>query len=98
VIQPDNPWYINLANIWILLNSGAGPTPDKPEVLLETPSDLRRVNSFLNASASLVCPTLSLKARWGRFASRVNRLSVLTSEIRHATSTAENRLYATLLS
>ena len=48
VIKPENPCYIKLANTWIILNSGGGPTPDKPEVLLETPSDLNRVNSFLN--------------------------------------------------
>ncbi len=48
VIKPENPCYIKLANTWIILNSGSGPTPDKPEVLLETPSDLTRVNSFLN--------------------------------------------------
>ena len=48
VIKPENPCYIKLANSWIILNSGGGPTPDKPEVLLETPSDLNRVNSFLN--------------------------------------------------
>jgi len=48
VIKPDNPCYIKLANTWIILNSGGGPTPDKPEVLLETPSNLNRVNSFLN--------------------------------------------------
>jgi catechol 2,3-dioxygenase-like lactoylglutathione lyase family enzyme len=48
VIKPKNPCYIKLANTWITLNSGGGPTPDKPEVLLETPSDLNRVNSFLN--------------------------------------------------
>jgi hypothetical protein len=40
VIKPDNPCYIKLANTWIILNSGGGPTPDKPEVLLETPSNL----------------------------------------------------------
>jgi len=48
VIKPENPCYIKLANTWIILNSGGGPTPDKTEVLLETPSDLNRVNSFLN--------------------------------------------------
>jgi len=48
VIKAENPCYIKLANTWIILNSGGGPTPDKPEVLLETPSDLNRVNSFLN--------------------------------------------------
>ena len=40
LIKPDNPCYIKLANTWIILNSGGGPTPDKPEVVLETPSDL----------------------------------------------------------
>ena len=48
VIKAENPCYVKLANTWIILNSGGGPTPDKPEVLLETPSDLNRVNSFLN--------------------------------------------------
>ncbi|MFZ3264383.1 MAG: addiction module protein [Terriglobales bacterium] len=48
VIKPDNPCYIKLANTWIILNSGGGLTPDKPEVLLETPPDLNRMNSFLN--------------------------------------------------
>ena len=40
VIKPENPCYIKLANTWIILNSGGGPTPDKPEVVFETPSDL----------------------------------------------------------
>jgi hypothetical protein len=35
VIKPENPCYIKLANTWIILNSGGGPTPDKPEVLLD---------------------------------------------------------------
>jgi catechol 2,3-dioxygenase-like lactoylglutathione lyase family enzyme len=48
VIKPENPCYIKLANSWIILNSGGGPTPDKPEVLLETPPNPNRVNSFLN--------------------------------------------------
>jgi catechol 2,3-dioxygenase-like lactoylglutathione lyase family enzyme len=48
VIKAQNPCYIKLANSWIILNSGGGPTPDKPEVILETPSDLNRVTSFLN--------------------------------------------------
>jgi len=48
VVKPENPCYIKLANSWIILNSGGGPTPDKPEVLLETPRDLNTVSSFLN--------------------------------------------------
>ena len=41
VIKAENPCYIKLANSWIILNSGGGPTPDKPEVLLETPPNLQ---------------------------------------------------------
>ena len=48
VIVPENPAMIKLANSWIILNSGGGPTPDKPEVFLETPQDPNKVNSFLN--------------------------------------------------
>jgi hypothetical protein len=48
VIRPENPCYIKLANSWLILNSGGGPTPDKPEVSLEPPSVPNRVSSFLN--------------------------------------------------
>jgi Glyoxalase/Bleomycin resistance protein/Dioxygenase superfamily len=48
VIKPKDPCYVKLVNSWIILNSGGGPTPDKPDVILEPPSDLHRVNSFLN--------------------------------------------------
>jgi catechol 2,3-dioxygenase-like lactoylglutathione lyase family enzyme len=42
------PTYVQLANSWIIINVGGGPTDDKPEVTLETPRDLDRVSSFLN--------------------------------------------------
>jgi catechol 2,3-dioxygenase-like lactoylglutathione lyase family enzyme len=48
VVRAPDPTYVKLANSWIILNSGGGPTPDKPTVLLETPQDPDRVNSFLN--------------------------------------------------
>ena len=48
LIKPDNPCYIKLENSWIILNTGGGPTPDKPQVFLETPPDPNRVSSFLN--------------------------------------------------
>ena len=48
VVKLENPCYIKLANSWIILNSGGGPTPDKPEVILETPQNLNRLSSFLN--------------------------------------------------
>jgi predicted enzyme related to lactoylglutathione lyase len=48
VVTPENPCIIRLANSWIILNSGGGPTPDKPEVTLEPPQNPNRVSSFLN--------------------------------------------------
>jgi catechol 2,3-dioxygenase-like lactoylglutathione lyase family enzyme len=40
--------YFALANTWIIINAGGGPTDDKPTVTLETPPDPDRVSSFLN--------------------------------------------------
>ena len=48
VLTPESPCIIKLANSWIILNNGGGPTPDKPDVTLEPPQDSTRVNSFLN--------------------------------------------------
>jgi catechol 2,3-dioxygenase-like lactoylglutathione lyase family enzyme len=45
---PGGLTYFALSNSWIIINVGGGPTDDKPEVTLETPSDLNRVDSFLN--------------------------------------------------
>jgi len=48
VVAPESPCIIKLANSWIILNNGGGPTPDKPDVTLEPPETSARVNSFLN--------------------------------------------------
>lgn len=45
---PGGPTIIQLANGWIIINNGGGPTPDKPTVTLEQPQDLERVSAFLN--------------------------------------------------
>ena len=39
---------VRLANCFIVINVGGGPTDDKPTVTLETPRDPDRVSSFLN--------------------------------------------------
>ncbi len=44
----DEVTYVALANTWIIMNIGGGPTDDKPTVTLETPADPDRVSSFLN--------------------------------------------------
>ena len=41
------PGYLQLENIWMILNVGGGPTPDKPTVTLSVP-DPNHINSFLN--------------------------------------------------
>ena len=48
VVFGPEPTNIALANSFIVINGGGGPTDDKPTVTLETPSDPDRVSSFLN--------------------------------------------------
>ncbi len=46
--RSGEPTNVALANSWIVINGGGGPTDDKPTVTLETPPDPDRVSSFLN--------------------------------------------------
>jgi catechol 2,3-dioxygenase-like lactoylglutathione lyase family enzyme len=46
--SPGGPTNVALSNSWIVINTGGGPTDDKPEVTLETPRDPDRVSSFVN--------------------------------------------------
>ena len=43
----DARGYLQLANIWMILNVGGGPTPDKPTVTLSVPNP-NHINSFMN--------------------------------------------------
>jgi catechol 2,3-dioxygenase-like lactoylglutathione lyase family enzyme len=47
-VMEGEPSIVQLANSWIIINVGGGPTVDKPEVVLETPPDPTRASSFLN--------------------------------------------------
>ena len=47
-VLEGEPSIVALANGWIIINVGGGPTDDKPTVTLEAPSDLNRVSAFLN--------------------------------------------------
>jgi catechol 2,3-dioxygenase-like lactoylglutathione lyase family enzyme len=47
-VLEGEPTIVALANGWIIINVGGGPTDDKPTVTLETPPDPDRVSSFLN--------------------------------------------------
>lgn len=48
MVLEENPCTIKLANGWIIMNPGGGPTPDKPDVTLRPPTDPGTVSSFLN--------------------------------------------------
>lgn len=48
VVREGEPTIVALANGWIVINVGGGPTEDKPTVTLEPPRGLDRVSSFLN--------------------------------------------------
>ena len=47
-VLEGEPTIVALANSWIIINLGGGPTDDKPAVTLETPRNPDRVSSFLN--------------------------------------------------
>jgi catechol 2,3-dioxygenase-like lactoylglutathione lyase family enzyme len=51
-IREGEPAYVALANSWIIINTGGGPTDDKPSVTLQTPPDPDRADSFLNIRVS----------------------------------------------
>jgi len=48
VVMAGEPTIVKLANSWIIINVGGGPTDDKPEVFLDAPSDPNQVSAFLN--------------------------------------------------
>jgi catechol 2,3-dioxygenase-like lactoylglutathione lyase family enzyme len=47
-VLEGEPSIVALANGWITIGAGGGPTEDKPSVTLEAPRDRDRVSSFLN--------------------------------------------------
>jgi predicted enzyme related to lactoylglutathione lyase len=42
------PGYIQIANTWLIVNVGGGPTPDKPSVTLSVPVNRDAFSSFMN--------------------------------------------------
>jgi predicted enzyme related to lactoylglutathione lyase len=48
VALEENPAIVKVANSWIIMNPGGGPTPDKPEVTLAPPEPGDPVSAFIN--------------------------------------------------
>ena len=47
-VMDGGPAIVKLANSWIIINEGGGPTEDKPDVTLDVSSDLNHADAFLN--------------------------------------------------
>ena len=54
VVLERDPVIMKLANTWLILNAGGGPTDDKPTVTLSTPSDPNRTSAFMNIRVGVV--------------------------------------------
>jgi catechol 2,3-dioxygenase-like lactoylglutathione lyase family enzyme len=48
VVLERDPVIIKVANTWLILNEGGGPTDDKPTVTLATPPNPNQASGFLN--------------------------------------------------
>src|SRR5688500_9225717 len=46
VIRSGEPTIIQIANSWIVLNIGGGPTDDKPTITLHTPQSPNEASNF----------------------------------------------------
>ena len=46
--ENGKPHVVQLANTWVIINVGGGPTDDKPAVYLAPPKDGEAVSSFMN--------------------------------------------------
>src|SRR6201987_3159882 len=60
-VRSGEPSVVALANSWIIINVGGGPTDDKPTVTLESPKDPDRASSFLNIR---VADIQAVSAEW----------------------------------
>ena len=57
VVNERDPVMLKVANSWLILNVGGGPTDDKPSVTLSTPPDADRTSAFLNVRVADIAKT-----------------------------------------
>ena len=51
----QRPTMVKLANTWLIINIGGGPTEDKPTVTVAPPDNLNQASSFMNIRV-VTCP------------------------------------------
>lgn len=48
VVLEENPCMVKLANSWVIMNPGGGPTPDKPDISVVNYEFNNTVSTFMN--------------------------------------------------
>ena len=80
VLRDGEPTFLRLANIWLTINGGGGPTDDKPEVIAAPPADLNTLSVFINLR---VMDILACYKLWsGRGARFITEPKVHATELR----------------
>ena len=80
VLEEGEPTLLRLANIWLIINRGGGPTDDKPEVIASPPADQNVLSVFLNLR---VADIRSAHALWSsRGANFITEPKVHETELR----------------
>src|SRR5215470_2059861 len=80
VVLERDPVILKIANSWLILNVGGGPTDDKPTVTLAPPADPSLASAFLNIRVADIAQAY---ARWSaRGAHFLTEPKVHASEIR----------------
>ena len=80
VLLERDPVIMKIANSWLILNVGGGPTDDKPTVTLAPPQDPDHTSAFLNLR---VADIAACYAEWSaRGAEFLTEPKAHTSEIR----------------
>lgn len=75
-----DPAYLRLANTWLIINVGGGPTDDKPEVIATPPKHPNELSGFINFRVTDIAKLYDLwRARGAKF---VTAPKVHESEIR----------------
>ena len=83
-VRAGEPSFVALANSWIIINVGGGPTDDKPTVTLETPPDPNRLSSFSTSGSRTFRRSTPSGASAERSSSRRRRTAARRSGVTSA--------------
>ena len=68
MIRDRDPAVVRLSNSWVVINSGGGPTDDKPDVIAAPPQTSHVLTSILNLRVADIWTTYKeLKTRGAEF-------------------------------